>query len=180
MGKIIMRNWDLREFPVRVNWVSPIRQAWVLIRCVITPIGGLPNPIRQVVPLISHICLYPPHQSHLHPPSLSFSSTTQPSSQNTKLSHPSLSLHAMIMSWHWSTAYSEYSIHQVEHYTQYSIRRVQHPPRVVCLPIILMITSRPLNVALASGVPQTQSTTISQLSMRAQRWVTLSHSHHCE
>ena len=33
-------------------------------------------------------------------PSLSFSFTTLPSSQNTKLSHPSLSLHAMIMSWH--------------------------------------------------------------------------------
>jgi len=35
---------------------------------------------------------------HLHPPSLSFSSTTLPSLQKTKLSHPSLSLHVMIMS----------------------------------------------------------------------------------
>jgi len=56
--------------------------------------------MRQVVPLISHIRSYPPYHSHLHPPSLSFSSTTQPSSQNTMLSHPSLSLHDMILSWH--------------------------------------------------------------------------------
>jgi len=37
---------------------------------------------------------------NLHPPSLTFSSTTLPSSQNTKLSHLSLSLHGMILSWH--------------------------------------------------------------------------------
>jgi len=53
-------------------------------------------------------------------PSLSFSFTTLPSMQNTKLSHPSLSLHAMIMSLHRvqrtpSTAYTEYSIHRVQH-----------------------------------------------------------------
>jgi len=41
-----------------------------------------------------------------------------------------------------STAYAEYSIH-----------RVQHTPKIVCLPFILMITSWPLNVASASGVP---------------------------
>jgi hypothetical protein len=38
------------------------------------------------------------HDSHLHPASHSFASTTLPSSQNTNLSHPSLSLHVMIMS----------------------------------------------------------------------------------
>jgi len=100
MGEMIMRNWDLREFRVRVNLPSPIQQVQVPIRRVITPIRGLPNLIRQVVPLISHICSYPPHRAHLHPPSLSFSSTTQQSSQNTKLSYPSPSLHAMIMSSH--------------------------------------------------------------------------------
>jgi len=68
-------------------------------------------------------------------PSLSFSFTTLPSSQNTKLSHPSLSLHAMIM-----------SLHRVQHtpstaYTEYSIHRVQHPPKIVCLPFIPMISS---------------------------------------
>ena len=100
MGQIIMRNWDFWEFLVQVNIPSPMRQVWVLTRHVITPIPGLPNPIRQVVPLISGICSYPPHRFHLHPPSLSCSSTSQPSSQNTKPSHPSLSLHAIIMSWH--------------------------------------------------------------------------------
>jgi len=90
----------LREFRVEVNWPSPIWQVWVLIRRALTPIRGLPNPIREVVPLISHIRSYPPYHSHLHPPSLSFSATTQPSLQNTKLSHSSPSLHDMIMSWH--------------------------------------------------------------------------------
>ena len=88
----------LREYWVRVNLESPIQQVRVPIQCVITIIQGLPNPIIQVIPLISHIRPYPPHCSHLHPPSLSLSSTTLPSSQNTKSSHPSLSLHAMIMS----------------------------------------------------------------------------------
>jgi len=131
MGQIIMRSWDLREFRVRVNIPSPIVWVRVPMRRVITLIRGLPNPIRQVIPLISHNRSYPPHRSHLHPPSVSFSSTSQPSSQNTKLSHPSLSLHGMIMSWH----------------------RVQHPPKIVCLPFILMIMSWPLNIASASGVP---------------------------
>ena len=90
----------LRVFRVRVNWRSRIRQVRVPIPRKLSPIRGLFNPIRQVVPLISHIRLYPPYHCHLHPPSLSFSSTTQPSSQKTKLSHPSLSLHDMIMSWH--------------------------------------------------------------------------------
>jgi len=110
----------LREFRVRGNLPSPIRQGRVPIWCVITLIQGPPNSIRQVISLISHIRSYPPHCSHLHPLSLSFSSITLPSSQNTKLSHPSLSLHAMIMSWHrvqhtFSTAYTKYSIHQVQH-----------------------------------------------------------------
>ena len=38
-------------------------------------------------------------------------------------------------------------------YTEYSIHWVQHPPRIVCLPFILIITIWPLNVASASGVP---------------------------
>jgi len=60
------------------------------------------------------------HHSYCHPPSLSLSSTTLPSSQNTKLSHPSLSLLAMIASWHQvqytsSTTKTKYSIHPVQH-----------------------------------------------------------------
>ena len=121
---------------MRVNSPWPIQQVRVLIGGVIRPIRGLPNPIWQVVPLIPHISSYPPHCSHLHLPSLSFLSTTQPSLQNTKLSHPSLSLYVRIMSWQrvqhaLSKAYTEYSIHVVQHtpstaYTEYSIHRVQH------------------------------------------------------
>ena len=55
-------------------------------------------------------------------PSPSFSFTTLPSSQNTKLSHPSVSLHAMIMSLHRlqhtpSTPYTKYCIHRVVQHT---------------------------------------------------------------
>jgi len=100
MREIIMRNWDISEFGVGVDSPCPLQKVWVPIRRVITLIRGLPNPIRQVVSLICHICWYPPHRSHLHPPALSFSSTTLTSFQNTKLSYASLSLHVMIMSWH--------------------------------------------------------------------------------
>jgi len=96
-------------------------------------------------------------------PSLSVLSSTQPSSENTQLSHPALSLDVMIMSWHQvqhtpRTAYTEYRIYRVQHipstaYTEYSIYWVQHRPEISCLPLILMIMSWPLNVASASGVP---------------------------
>jgi len=101
MGEIIIRNWDIGEFRVRVNLPSPIQPVPVPIRPVITPIRGIPNPIRQFISLVSHIRLYSPHRSHLHSPSLSFLSTTLTSFQNTMLGYPSLSPHVMIMSWHW-------------------------------------------------------------------------------
>jgi len=56
-----------------------------------------------------------------------------------------------------SIAYTEYSMHRVQHtpstaYTEFSIHQVQHPSKIVCLPFILSITSWALNVASASGV----------------------------
>ena len=56
------------------------------------------------------------------------------------------------------TAYTEYSIHRVQHtpstaYTEHRIHWVQHSPKIVCLLFILTITSWPLNVASASSVP---------------------------
>ena len=106
-----------------VNLPSPLWQMNVPIRHVISPISGHSNPIRQVVHLIFHIRSYPPHHVHLHPPSLSFSSTTLPSSQNPKSSHHSLSLchdHELTP----SSAYTKYNIHRVQHtpctaYTKY-------------------------------------------------------------
>jgi hypothetical protein len=138
MELIIRRNWDFREFRVRVNQSTPIHQLWIPIWHQIASISDLPNPIRQVVTLISDIRLYPLHGANLHPPFLSFSSTTLPSSQNLKFSNPSLSLYLMMISWQsihhlLSTGYTEYRIHQALHtpstaYTEYSIHQVQHTP----------------------------------------------------
>jgi hypothetical protein len=104
-----------------------------------------------------------PHRSHLHLPSLSLSSIILTSLQNTKLSHHYVSLNLIIRSAHRvqhtpSTAYTKYSTVRVQHtpstaYTSYNIHQVQHPPKFFCIPFILMITSRHLNVASASGTP---------------------------
>jgi len=119
-GEIIMKIWDLKECRVKVNLPTVIQQGRLRTLLLITPIGGLPNPIRQVVPLIPYIHLYPQYYSHLSPPCLSFSSTAQPWSQYTISRHLSLSLHGMIMCWHpvqhiMSTASTEYRIHRVQH-----------------------------------------------------------------
>jgi len=68
--KISIRNWDLGRFCVQVNLPILIWQVQLLIHWPVSPIQWLLNPIRQVVPLISHICVYPPYHSHVHPPSL--------------------------------------------------------------------------------------------------------------
>jgi len=104
-------------------------------------------------------------------PSLSFSFTTLPSMQHTKLSQPSLSLHAMIMSLHWvqhtpSTTYTGYSIH----------------PRLFVFPSSSWLRfDLWMLVQLPACLP-TRSIAISQLSMRAQikGKVTCSHSHGCK
>jgi len=145
MGEIIMKNWDLRKFRVRVNWPSLIRQVQVPICRVISLIRGLPNPIRQVVPLISHILIFIPYLS-LSRPQLNHHRRTQ--SYVIPLTLP--------MPGTWVD--TEYSTHWVQHtpstaYTEHSLHRVQHSPMIVQLPFILMITSWPLNVAAASGVP---------------------------
>jgi len=153
-----MRPWDLRKFHVRVYLPSPKRQVWVLIRWVITRIQGLLNPIMQVVPLIAQVRSDPSYCSHHYPPSLFFSSTPLTLSQNTKLSHPSLSPHAMIKSQHRAQDYTEFSLHWV-----------QQIPKIVCHPFILTMMSWPLNVASASGVPPYRLTATSQLSIRAAK-----------
>jgi len=115
MWEIIMRNWDLREFHVRVNLPSPMRHVRVPIWRVITLIRGVINPIRQVVPLISQVCSYPPYCSRLHPSSLSSSSTTLPSLQVPKVKS---SLSISPCHHHELTpraAYAECSIHRVQH-----------------------------------------------------------------
>jgi len=165
MGEIIIGNWNLRDFGVRVNLPSPIRLVPILIRWVITPTPGLPNPIRQVVPLISLVCSYPPWRSRLHPPFPSFLSTTLPSLQEHKVMS-SLSISPCHHhEWTLSAAYNKCSIH-----------RVQHTPKIVCHPFILSISSWPLNVASTSGVPRYISTATSQFSIRAWKVKSSRHS----
>jgi len=104
-----MRNWDIREFGVRVNWPSLIRQVRVWIRCVIISIRGLLNPIRHVEPLFSHIRSHPPYRSYLHP--------------HLSLSRPKLDHHRktrsqvipLYLSMPWLWVDTKYSIHQVPH-----------------------------------------------------------------
>jgi len=124
-----------REFRVRGNLPSLIWQVQVPIRRVIRTIQGLPNPIKQVIPRVSHILLYPPHCSHIHLPSLPFSSTTCTIIAEYKLM-PSLS----ISPCHDLELTPSTCIHRVQHtlstaYTKYSI------PKNVCLPFILMSTT---------------------------------------
>jgi len=123
-----MRNWDLGEFRVRLNVPSLIQQVWVAIGQVITWIRGLPNPFRQVVPLISPIGSYPPRRSQLPP---------LPSPAHPQLYHHHRTQTYVIplyLSMLWSWVDTEYVIHQVQHtlstaYTVYciiSISTVSH------------------------------------------------------
>ena len=54
-------------------------------------------------------------------------------------------------------------------YTECSIHWVQHTPKIVCHPFILTISSWPVNVASASGVPPYWSTATSQFSIKASK-----------
>ena len=112
--KIILKNEDIREFCVQVDSPSPIQQAQVPIPVVITLIQGVLTPIRPVVPLIVHICSYPPYDPHLHPWSLSFVHLSIIIAEHKVTSSLSIS------PWHdqqltLSIAYNKYSIHQVQH-----------------------------------------------------------------
>jgi hypothetical protein len=104
----------LREYCVWVNLPSPKRQVRVLIQWVITPICSLLNPIRQFVPLISHIHLYPPYHSHLYPPSLFLAHNSTIIAEHKAKSYLSISPchdHEVIL----CTAYTQYSIHRIQH-----------------------------------------------------------------
>jgi len=99
---------------------------------VVSAISGLVKLLTHEVLLSrSFSSLFPPICSHL-----SLLPSTVPSHQNTMFIRPSLSVHAMIISWHrvqdtLSTANIEHSIHWVWHtqrtaYTKYFIHRVLH------------------------------------------------------
>jgi len=139
---------------VQVNLPFLMWQVLLPIWRVQWPIPYLLNQIRQVIPLTSHILSYPPSWF----PSWSPISLSLPSSQKTKLSPPSLSLHSLILSKHWVqltpyTAYTKYSIHRAQHapstaFTKYSI----HPTLPFFFSIWWLLVEA-LNVASASCVP---------------------------
>ena len=62
-------------------------------------------------------------------------------------------------------------------HTECSIHWVQHTPKIVCRPFILTISSWPLNVASASGVPPYRSTATSHFSIRASKGNSFCHIH---
>ena len=126
----------LRESCLQVSLRSPIWHVRAPMLCVCTLILGLPNPIRQVVPLIPHILADPPNHSHISPSSL-----------------------CLVLS---STINAEYKVkwylfispcHDHELTLCTGIHRVQHTGKIDCFPFILTITRRPLDVAWPSGMP---------------------------
>ena len=70
--------------------------------------------MHVVIP-ISHSRLYSPYRSDHHPPSLSFSSTTLPSSQEHKVKSSLSISHCHHHDVTLSAAYTEYSIRRVKH-----------------------------------------------------------------
>ena len=180
MGETIMRNWDFREFRVRDNLPFRIWQVWLPIWRVRAHIRGLLNPIRQGVPLISHIRSYPPYHSHHHP----VLSLSRPQLYQHRRTQSSVILLYLTMPWSWVN--TEYSIWRVQHTpspanTEYSIHRTQHPPKIISDPFVLTIMSRPFNVASSFWCASLQN----QLPPASWPWelkgkVTLSHSHGCE
>jgi len=152
----------LKQVRGQVQWPFALWQVQVPMRSVITPIHRLPTLMRHIVRVIPHIWSCRPHCCHIHPTTLSFSSTTLPSLKNTMLCYPTLSLQAMIMSWHWvqhilTTAYTK------SRNTEYSIHKwicvIPSFPRFGVYPSML--------IQFPACVP-TRLTVISQLAMRPQ------------
>ena len=104
---------ELREFRVRLDSSSLISQLRVPIWPVLTPIWGLPNPIRQLIPMISHIrsstlfsSSFPVSLFLIHNSTIIAEKKVQSS-----LSISSCHDHELTM----STAYAEYNVHWVQH-----------------------------------------------------------------
>jgi len=131
----------LSDLGVQVNYPSPIWQVLLWIMRAITPIQCVLNEISYIIPHISHLRTYPPYYSPLHSPFLFHVHNSTIIAEHTiKSSFFNSLLHDHELTL--STACTEYSIHWV-----------QHPPMIFCLPFILMVTSWPLNIASASGLP---------------------------
>jgi len=107
-SEIMRRNWDLREFLVRVNLLFPKQQVQLPIQPVITLIRGLLNPIWRVIPLIVHIHLNPLYCSHVHPPSLFLVHNSTIIAEHKVKSSPAISMLR-------SLVITKYSVHRAQH-----------------------------------------------------------------
>jgi len=158
----------LRECHVRVNLSCPTHQIWLPIQQVIPQIWGLPNPIRKVEPLISHICQYPPYHSNRHPPSLFLvHNSTIITQYKVKSFHAISPCHDDPSTP--CTVYTESSIHRVHHspctaYTKFSSIH----PRLSVFPALWRLQVDPWMQLQLPACLRTGLTTTSQLSMRAQ------------
>jgi len=170
----IMKNWDFREFRVQVNLTFLRWQVQVPIQRVCTLIRGLLNPIRPVVPLISHSRSYPPYPSHIHPLSLflTHNSTIMTSTQSWVI--------PVNLSMPWTRVNNEYCIHRAQHtpsiaYPEYSIH-----PRLFVFRSFSWLQVDPwmwpqLPACLLHDRPPSAS---SPWGLKGE--VTMSHSHVCE
>jgi len=163
-----MRNWDLREFRVRVNLLLLIQQVWLPIQPVITPIQGLLNPIRQVLPLISHIHSYSPYCFYLYLTSLFLVHNPTIIAEHKVKSSLSIS-----MPWSWVN-------------TVYSLHQVQHTPSTASTQDYLSsLHSHNYNLTPESSCSFRRASLQHQLPPASSPWepkdrVTPSHSHGCE
>jgi len=82
-----------------------------------TPIYSIPNPIRLVLPLISHIPSFSPHHFHLHPPSLILVHNSSIIAVHKGMLFRSISPYDNLK-FTRNTAYTEHS-------TEYNVHRVQ-------------------------------------------------------
>jgi len=101
-------------FHEQVNSPFPIQYIQFANPWVITPIWDHLIPVRQVVPLVSHVCSYPPYHSHHHPPShflIPKSAIIAVHKIKWSLSISPWNDHELTP----STTYTKYSIHQVHH-----------------------------------------------------------------
>jgi hypothetical protein len=170
------------EFRLRVNLPSPIRQVAVPIWWLTTRIQDLPNPIRQFVPLVSHIRLDSIYCSHLYPPSRFVVHNSSIIAESKVMSYLSISPfhdHELTL----CTAYTKYSIHQVQHtpstaYTEYIIHPVQHTPSTAYTKYsIHQVQNTPSTAYTKCNIHRVQNT---PNKAHTQDYLCSHHSHHCE
>jgi hypothetical protein len=156
-GGIYSEKLRLRGFCVWCNLRCGIWQVPVQIRQEITTPWGLPNPISQVLHLVSDSCFNPASHSHLYHASLSLSSTTVQSLLEHKVQSP-----VFICPYHHEFTLSA-------PYTEYKVHCIQHTPQIICHRFILRTFSWPLHESSASSLPPQWSAANTQFTFYAAK-----------